>query len=261
MSTQKTSVFLQAGNILAFVVTLIVNGLVASTTILGGRTTAEVSDQYFTLITPAGYVFSIWSIIYILLGVYVVYQALPSQKNKPFQTQISGLFILSSLFNIGWIFLWQYDYISVSVVFMMALLASLVAIYLRLGVGKSNAPLKEKAAVHLLFSVYFGWITVAAAANVATALSFAGWVQWTASDAIWAIVAAGAVLAVALTVIVSRRDIAYGLVIVWAFVGIAVNHGEVPNVVYTAWIGAAVVAATLVAVFILKLKTRTHTAG
>jgi hypothetical protein len=227
MSTQKTSpVALHVGNILAFIATLIVNGLVSPTTILGGRTTAEVSDQYFTLITPAGYVFSIWSIIYILLGVFVVYQALPSQRDKPFQRQISGLFILSSVFNIGWIFLWQYDYISISVVLMMALLASLVAIYLRLGVGKSNAPLKKNA-VHLPFSVYFGWITVAAAANVATALSFAGWVQWTASDAIWAIVAAGAVLAVALTVIVSRRDIAYGLVIVWAFVGIAVNHGEV----------------------------------
>jgi hypothetical protein len=255
MSTPKTSIALQIGNILAFAATLIVNGL-SSAAVLGGKTTAEISDQYFTLITPAGYVFSIWGIIYVLLGVFVVYQALPSQKSKPFQTQISGLFILSSLFNIGWIFLWQYTYISASVALIMALLASLVAIYLRLGIGKSKAPLKEKAAVQLPFSVYFGWITVATAANVASALSYAGWVQWTSADAIWGIVAAVVVLAVALTVIVARRDIAYGLVIVWALVGIAVNQGAVPNIAYTAEIGAAVVATALVAALVLKLRNR-----
>ncbi|MCW4017328.1 MAG: tryptophan-rich sensory protein [Candidatus Bathyarchaeota archaeon] len=247
MSTKKTSaVALQVGNILAFIATLIVNGLVSTTTILGGRTTAEVSDQYFTLITPAGYVFSIWSIIYILLGVFVVYQALPSQRGKPFQRQISGLFILSSIFNIGWIFLWQYNYISVSVVLMMALFATLIAIYLRLEIGKSDAPLREKLALHLPFSVYFGWITVAAAANVAAALSYAGWIQWTPDDAVWGIVAAAVVLAVALTVIATRRDIAYGLVIIWALIGIAVNQSAVPEIVYTAEIGAAVIAVVLV---------------
>jgi hypothetical protein len=50
MSTSKKAAALQIGNILAFVATLAVNGL-ASTSILGGKTTAQISDQYSTLIT------------------------------------------------------------------------------------------------------------------------------------------------------------------------------------------------------------------
>ena len=163
-----------AGNIAAFIVTLAVNGL-AGTTVLNGRTTAQVSDLYSNPFTPAGYVFAIWAVIYTLLLVFVVYQALPKQKDKPFQKQIGALFILSSVFNVVWLFLWQYDYIALSVVVMFALLATLVAIYLRLGIGKSSAPLSEKLAVHLPFSVYLGWITVASIANVAAALVSLGW--------------------------------------------------------------------------------------
>jgi tryptophan-rich sensory protein len=90
-------------------VTLIVNAL-AGTTLLGGRTTGEVSDLYANLFTPAGYVFGIWGIIYALLAVFVIYQALPNQQSKPFQAKIGALFILSSIFNVVWLFLWQYDY-------------------------------------------------------------------------------------------------------------------------------------------------------
>jgi hypothetical protein len=75
----SNSAFLRWLNIIAYVLTVLVNGLAGSTTILGGRNTAQVSDANPTLVTPAGYVFSIWGVIYILLGVFVVFQALPSQ--------------------------------------------------------------------------------------------------------------------------------------------------------------------------------------
>jgi hypothetical protein len=254
MSTSKTTVALQVGNILAFIATLAVNGL-ASSSVLGGKTTAEISDQYPTLITPAGYVFAIWGIIYTLLAVFVIYQALPSQRSKPFQNQISGLFILSSAFNIGWIFLWQYGYIAVSVVPIMALWATLAAIYLRLKIGKSNVSLKEKACTNLPFSVYLAWITVATAADIAAAASYAGWLNWVPADAVWGIIAAAAVLAITLIVVATRRDLAYGLVVIWALVGIAVKQSAVPDIVYTALIGVVIVAAALVAAF-LRFKTK-----
>jgi benzodiazapine receptor len=135
--------FLRWANIVAFILTLIVNGL-SNTTLIGGKTTAEVSNSYPTLITPAGYVFSIWGIIYVLLGVFLVYQALPSQKDKPFQKQVSVLFILTSVFNIVWLFFWQNELLPVSVAVIITFLASLIAIYLRLNIGKSNVSLKEK---------------------------------------------------------------------------------------------------------------------
>jgi benzodiazapine receptor len=231
---------LRFGNIIAFIVTLAVNGL-AGTTVLNGRTTAQVSDLYSNPFTPAGYVFAIWGIIYALLLVFAVYQALPKQKDKPFQKQISALFILSSVLNVVWLFLWQYDYITVSVVLMFALLATLTTIYLRLDIGKSVVPLKEKLCVHLPFSVYLGWITVASIANVAAALVSVGWDGFGLSAETWAIAAMSIALIVTLIVIAARKDTAYSLVVVWALAGIAVKQSTHPNIVAVAEVGIAVI--------------------
>jgi benzodiazapine receptor len=92
-------------NIIAFALTVLVNGFAGSTTIFNGKLTSEISDANSTLITPAGYVFSIWGVIYILLGIFVVFQAMHSQKGKVFQERIGLLFVLSSLLNIFWLFL------------------------------------------------------------------------------------------------------------------------------------------------------------
>lgn len=236
---------LRAGNIAAFIVTLIVNGL-ANTTLLNNRTTAQVSDAYPTLITPPGYVFSIWGIIYVLLAAFVIYQAFPSQKAKPYQKQISVLFILSSLFNIVWLFLWQYDYITISVVAMFALLATLIAIYLRLNIGRSNSSLIEKICVQLPFSIYLGWITIATVTNVATAMVSVGWDGFGLSAETWTIIVLAVVLVITLMVVATRRDIVYSLVIVWALAGIAVKQSVPPNIVVTAEIGIVVIFIALV---------------
>lgn len=253
LSKTNSSLF-RFGNIIAFVVTLIINGL-AGTTVLNGRTTAQVSDLYSNPFTPAGYVFAIWGIIYALLLVFVIYQVLPKQKNKPFHRQISSLFILSSVFNVIWLFLWQYDYITISVVLMFALLSSLVAIYLRLGIGKSKAPLSEKLCVHLPFSVYLGWITVASIANVAAALVSVGWNGFGLGAETWAIIAMGIALIVTLFVIVARRDAAYSLVVVWALAGIAVKQSLYPNIVTVAEIGSLIILVAL-ALSLATLKLR-----
>ena len=243
MSKTNTNL-LRFGNIPAFVITLAINGL-ASTTVLNDRTTAQVSDLYSNPFTPAGYVFAIWGIIYALLLVFVIYQALPKQKDKPFQKQIGALFILSSIFNVVWLFLWQYDYITVSVVLTFALLATLSAIYLRLGIGKSNVPLTQKLCVHLPFSVYLGWITVASIANVAAALVSVGWNGFGLSAETWAIIAMSIALIVTLIVIVARRDLAYSLVIVWALAGIAVKQNTYPTIATVAEIAIAVILVAL----------------
>jgi translocator protein len=245
IEVQRNSSLLRAGNLASLIAALIINGL-AGTTLLNGRTTADVSAAYPTLITPAGYVFSIWGIIYILLIAFAIYQALPSQKNKPYQKQIGALFILSNILNSIWLFLWQYDYITVSVVVMFALLASLIAIYVRLGIGKTKTPLKERLLVHVPFSVYLGWITIASIANVASALVSVGWDGFGLSAETWAIAVLALALIIALAMILTRRDIAYCLVIVWALAGIAINQTAYPNIVLTAEVAIAVIAAVLI---------------
>ncbi|MGD0406861.1 MAG: TspO/MBR family protein [Candidatus Bathyarchaeia archaeon] len=258
--TQVNANLLRFGNIAAFIITLAINSL-ANTTVFNGRTTGQVSDLYPTLVTPAGYVFAIWGIIYVLLLAFVIYQALPSQKDKPFQKQIGLIFILSSLLNCVWLFLWQYDFITESVIVMFALLASLIAIYLRLNIGKAKVSLKEKLLVHLPFSVYLGWITIAAIANVASALVSANWGGFGLSPEIWAVTVLTVALVITLAVIVKRRDIAYSLVIVWALGGIAVKQNTSQNVVTTAEIAIGVilfVLALAIAIYRLRYKKTEH---
>lgn len=254
MTQVKSNIILQVVNVVAFLAVVIVNGL-ATTTLLNGRTTAEVSDLYPTLITPAGFTFSIWSIIYVLLLAFVVFQLLPRHRQDAFHDQIGYLFALSSVFNVVWLFLWQYDYITVSVALMFALLTSLVAIYIRLKIGKSKAPFREKLCVHLPFSVYLGWITVASIANVATALVSVNWDGFGIGEATWAVLVIAIALIITLAVLATRRDIAYGLVIAWAFAGIIVNQSGNPDIVTTGEVSAIItVIAVVVVGLAFKLK-------
>jgi len=244
-------------NIMAFLFTVLVNGLAGSTTILGGKNTAQISDANPTLITPAGYVFSIWGVIYILLGVFVVFQALPSEKGKDYQKRIGWLFVLSSLLNIAWLFLWQFEYLSLSVVLMFLLLATLISIYLRLNIGKSTVPLREKLAVHAPFSVYLGWITIASIANVAVTLVSVNWDGFGISPETWAALIIIIALLITLLVIATRKDIAYGLVIIWALVGIAVKQSGNQNIVMITEISVIIVAIALAAgILLASLKRR-----
>ena len=245
MTESKNVALLQGANVIAFITTILINAL-ANTSVLNGKTTGEISDLYPTLVTPAGYVFSIWGLIYVLLFAFVVFQALPSQKQKAFQKEVGVLFVLSNVFNVVWLFLWQYGYITLSVLPMFALLATLVATYLRLNIGKSNVSLKEKLSVHLPFSVYLGWITVASIADVAAALVSINWDGFGLSDVTWTITVIVIALIVTLLVISTRRDIAYSLVLVWALAGIAVKQSENQNIVTTTEISAIAIAIALI---------------
>lgn len=248
--------YLKYLNIIAFVATVIINGLAGSTTTIGGQLTAAVSDKNLTLITPAGYVFSIWGIIYLLLGVFIVYQAIPKNKDRPFQKQISFFFILSCIANIVWLFAWQYEQLPISVGLMLLLLASLIAIYQRLGVGKTAVSLTEKLAVHLPFSVYLGWITIATIANIAATLVNIGWDGAGIDQTTWTIIVVAVAVLITVSALVLRKDIAYSLVIVWALLGIAAKQTQNQTIVTltqtSAIIIAIVIVITVAVMFLLK---------
>jgi len=230
---------------------VLVNGLAGSTNILGGKFTNEISDANPTLITPAGYVFSIWGIIYVLLGVFVVFQALPSEKSKDYKSSVGWLFVLSSIFNIVWLFLWQFEYLGLSVVLMFLLLASLISIYLRLDIGKTKVGFREKLAVHVPFSTYLGWITIASIANIAVTLVSVNWGGFGISSETWATLIIIVAMLIAELVLATRRDFAYGLVIVWALAGIAAGQRVNQNIVTLAQASAVIVLITIAATFLL----------
>jgi len=242
--SKKGSRALVIVNILAFVLVLIVNSLAGSTSLIGGVNTAKVSDANPTLITPPGYVFAIWGVIYLLLGVFVVYQALPSQKEKSFQTKVGWLFALSCVVNVCWLLLWQYNLIAFSTVLMFALITTLTMIYTRLDIGISKVPRGEMLAVHLPFSVYLGWITVATIANISVTLVNLGYTELVLGAANWAVIVIIAALLITGLMLWTRRDIAYAAVLVWALTGIYMKQITVPAVSYAA-LGSAVIIIIL----------------
>jgi len=245
-------VFFQAVNVVAYVVTIVVNGLAGSTTLLGGVTSADVSDSYPTLVTPAGFTFAVWGIIYALLLVFTVYQLLPRNRDKPFLSQVGLLFGLSSVCNICWLFLWHYDYVTYSLVLMFALLASLILIYQRLGIGRAAVSLKEKICVHLPFSVYLGWISIATIANVSVALTAVGWDGWGIPEATWAVVIIAVALVLTLVMLATRKDVAFSLVVVWALVGILSKQSDFQNIVLAAEACIVIILLAAVAVVLVS---------
>jgi hypothetical protein len=253
VSERSKITVLQVGNVVAFAAVIAVNSLAGGTTLLGGRNTADVSAAYPTLITPAGFTFSIWGIIYALLAAFIVFQLLPRHRQDKFNRDVGYFFILSSLFNITWLFLWQYEYITASVPLIFALLVTLIIAYLRLNVGRSGAPRGERICVHLPFSVYLGWITIASIADVSSGLVSVNWTGLGLSPSTWAQLVVVVAVVITLLVIGTRRDPAFGLVVVWALIGVTANQMAHPDVTMVTEASAVVVAAATLAVLCLVL--------
>jgi hypothetical protein len=94
----------QVVNVLATIGVIAVNGL-ANALPLNGQTTGEISDRFDVFFVPAGYVFSIWGVIYLALLGFTIYQALPAQRDNPRLHRIGYLYALSCAANIAWLFL------------------------------------------------------------------------------------------------------------------------------------------------------------
>ena len=223
---------LQIGNILAVIITILINAL-AVILPLNGKTTQELSDVLPNLFVPAGITFSIWGIIYILWIIFAIYQARDLFKKEeidmPFLQQITFLFILSSIANSAWIFLWHYEYVGLSVLMMIILLLSLLAIYSRLNIGHSISSMAEKICVQVPFSVYLGWITVATIANITAFLVSVNWDGFGISPLNWTIIIIAVGTLLTILMLVLRKDIAFSLVVLWAFFGIWMKRTTLPN--------------------------------
>ena len=201
-----------------------------------GITIGDISNTLFrdVLITPANYAFAIWGLIYLGLVSFGIYQGLPNQRQNTHLRRIGYLIAIASLSQIAWVFLFQYKFFLLSVVAMLLILLPLMAIYLRLGIGKERVSRNEKWLVHIPISIYFAWISVATIVNVATALYSVNWNGWGISPQVWTVIMLVVASAIAATIIQQRRDVAFPLVFVWAFVAIAIRQFNIPLIAVTA---------------------------
>lgn len=229
-------------SVAAYIVMVVVNAL-ANILPLNGKSTKDISDSFDVFFVPAGYVFSIWGIIYLALLGYTIYQALPAQRDNPALRRIGWLYILTCAANTAWLFAWHWELIPLTLPVMLVLLLTLIAIYLNLNIGRAPVSPVERWLVHLPFSIYLGWITVATIANATDLLYYLRWDGWGIGAQTWAVIMIGAALLIAALVAITRRDVAYLLVLVWALAGIMLKQsdGDAPVVAVAAGAAAALV--------------------
>jgi len=228
----------QYANLLSVILALTVN-ILASTLPLNGQDTGEISDRFQVYFVPAGYVFAIWGVIYLGWIAFIIFQFQASQKENARLRHLGYLFAISNIANAAWLFCWHYNRFGLSVLVMLALLGLLIASYLRLEVNRPVVTRVEYWSVDVPFSIYLGWITVAAVANVTDWLYLVEWNGFGVHAQVWAVIMLAVASLLGLGMALTRREVGYLAVLVWAFIGIAVKQTPVPIVVLSAWIAAA----------------------
>jgi hypothetical protein len=217
---QSTTVISIVISSVLFVVMILFNVL-ANTLPINNQMTGSVSDNYPNLFQPTGSTFSIWGLIYVLLGIFVFTQIMLVIEQSSLLTSrslfnIHVLFSLSSLFNIAWLFAWHYDLIGLSTVIMLFLLVSLILLYRQLG----DSPLLTQAS----FKVYLGWISVATIANITIFLVKLG----VSPQQNLLEIMTSAILIIGLMIasymVFYHKDFFFGFVFIWAYFGIYMRH-------------------------------------
>lgn len=238
--------------VITYLIMVTINAL-ASILPINGLDTGQVSDSFPNLFAPAGITFSIWGLIYLLLAAYTLYQLGLFQQDKSagkaeLFNRIGTLFALSSLANAAWILAWHYFNIFLSLGLMLVILVLLIRI--NLIIGQEELTARDKFLIRLPFNIYFGWITVATIANVTALLVFSGWNQFGLSDVLWMLVIVPVGAIIGILTMLRFKSIAYGLVIIWAYLGIVIKHispagfaGQYPAVIIITVVSMAVLVA------------------
>ena len=211
---------------------------------INDRTPAAISDKFPSLLTPAGYAFAIWSLIYFGLSVFSLYQALPAQTANPRFLKIRAAYLLNCAANCAWIFLWHHEQIRSALALIFVILGTLVFINVNLR-NKNDAA--ETWTTRVPFGLYFGWITVATVLNFTLALVSSGVSLSNSATTVAASVLIAAATVLGIIIRLRLSIAAYAVAVAWALTAIAVKHGGETMLVVCAAFG--VIALLVAAIF------------
>lgn len=233
----------QIGTIVALAATVAINAL-ANLLPLNGQTTAAISDRYPLLITPPGYVFAIWGLIYTGLIGYAIYQALPEQAGNPRLRAAAPWFWLSCAGNSAWLLFWHYNIPLLSFPAMATVLIGLIGVYLNLR-SSDTITKGERWLVRPAFSLYLGWICVATLVNGGVLLYELGWQDTGIGSIVSTIVLLALAAGLSWWFAQRWRDGVLPLVVAWAASGIALKQAAIAPLAVVAWgvAGVALIAA------------------
>src|SRR5690554_4184799 len=234
---------LQISNIVLFVAMVFVNYL-SNTGAMNNTTVGEISKASTNLFTPAGYAFSIWGFIYLLLFGFIIYQSrslFKKVRDDDFILKTGWWFALSCFANIMWLTFWLYGYMEYSVLAIFVLLFSLLKIVMNNRMELWDAPISVIAFLWWPFVFYSGWVTVASIANVSAYLTSVDWNAWGYSEVSWAVTMIIIAGVINLAVTWQRNMREFSLVGAWALIAICVANWEASPTVANSALAVAIV--------------------
>lgn len=201
---------------IVYALTLIGNAVIEGGRV-GGTTSADIAYGVFTWFTPAGYVFAIWSLIYVAMIVWLVAYTRTAPARPDRFTMTSILFIASCALNVLWLALWHFELVGVSFVVILAEWFVLVALYFNV------RRTMKTAAGWVPVSIYTAWVTVATLANLAILVTrvLDGGIPF--FNGLFTVLLTAGVLALGYVMRKAYGDIAFPLVFLWALIGVGVN--------------------------------------
>lgn len=237
-------------NTIGYIMVIVVNTM-AMLGVLNNKDTGAISDKYGSLFTPAGITFSIWGIIYLTLLGFIGYQfwlafspKYPYEREQ-FMERLRGWWLISCLANTCWLFSWHYELLPLSMLIMLTLLISLLAININLNIAVQKVSWPQKIFIQLPFSLYLGWITIATAANLAAFWVYAG---GDGQSVLFTVFLLLLCTIAATTLVISRNNIVIGLVAIWALAGIIIKRQETGGPATTTITIACIVAMIVIVI-------------
>jgi len=215
---------------LLFLGVIAVNAL-ANILPINGMNTGQVSDFYPNAFVPAGFTFSIWGLIYLLLLTYTIAYTYYSVKRNQYEKvfafveRINPYFLVTCVLNIAWILAWHYLQIELSVLIMLLFLITLIQLFLKTSNIKNNLTGYQRLVLYTPFMVYLAWISVATIANITALLVSYKTTGLGLNPTYWSAIMILIALLLSLIMLKKHQVVSFALVVAWAFWGIRAKQG------------------------------------
>lgn len=206
-------------SLVLFLVVVIINYLIATGSIYGIEPQKEVSKMYNTTITPAGFAFAIWGVIYVLLFLAILYMLKISYSDvaeSHIVREISVPLYFLFIFNIAWNIAFGMRFIDLSFILILGYWISLITICARINYKTT----KLNAIFPLAFGLHTGWITIAGVVNFYADLVKHRWEGIGYSQDFWTLVGILVVIILVIFLQVSLKNVFVPFGTAWAIFGI-----------------------------------------
>jgi len=231
--------------------------------------TAEMSNLHPTLFTPAPITFFIWGPIYLLLLIFCIYHIITAFKYPDTHSanentyRMGELFILANLTTAAWLYCWTHSGLRVSLCLIGFQFVLLMAVHMRLHIYDRKASAASKIFTQLPLSIWLAWICVATIANAAVYLSAIGWSGMGLNTVQWTEIMIGLAVLTGICFVLGRRNIFFGLVVLWALYGIILERtkggtADYPDIVHVTEAGFVLTAAACLIQLARNISFRIH---